>query len=511
MVLVYILGILVLGALLSSMLSKFNNKLPYWIAIVSQIVALFLLSLYIPDLKPGGFRPLQWIDQVNIAWIPVLGANFHLAIDGFSFILIALTLFLTIVGTIVSKHLENQGFYFFNILMLASGVVGIFIAIDLLLFFFFWEMMLVPMYFIIARYQSDNAEKVSFKFLIYTQLSGLFMLVSILTLFFIHGRQTGIYTFELSDLLNTSLPLPWATILMLGFLAAFLVKLAVIPFHGWMPSVFRGSPVLILLTGVLIKTGAYGIMRFSIPLFPDSSSMFAPTALAIGVITVLYAGFIAFSSNDIRNIVAYSAISHTGFILIGIFSFQLMAWQGVLLQMIASALSSAGLIILAELLYQRTGTYDITQMSGLWEKVPVLSGFGLFFAIASLGLPGLANFLAEFLILAGTFKVSILVTLLASIGIVIAAAYSLRIVQKVFVGPFQSSNQLKELNWRENLALALLLVCLLTFGLYAKPITSTTNSVFENLLEPKQTIDTPIDNPNADEAKVQLKFINLKY
>ncbi|MGC8824989.1 MAG: complex I subunit 4 family protein [Bacteroidales bacterium] len=482
MILLTIILIITAGAFVAGLSSRIHHRLPIYISVLSQLGAL-VLALWLL-LSSGNMKFSQTIYDFNVPWIPVIGANLHLSVDGLSLLLIVFTLFMGIIGSLVSTRIPQPGFFQFLFLLLLGGITGIFMATDLLLFFFFWEMMLVPMYLLMAKYAEvgEQHENTPFKFLVYTQVSGLIMLIGILTLFFLHGRQTGIYSFELSDLMHTTLPFVVSLLIMLSFLVAFLVKLPVIPFQGWMPAAFSASPVAVVLTGILVKTGAYGILRLAIPLFPEASVIFAPTAMALGVVTILYAGFIAYSSNDIRRIAAYSSISHTGFILIGLYAFNLMSWQGVIYQTLASAISVGGLAIMADILHKRAQTYDITQLGGLWNKAPVLSGFGLFISLALLGLPGLANFIAEFLILAGAFQQSTLVTVLASVGIVLAAAYSLRIVQKIYVGEYKGSNQISDFTLREKIIMGILVVVLIVAGLYSRPITQATEKVLQQTL-----------------------------
>ena len=269
---------------------------------------------------------------------------------------------------------------------------------------------------------------------------------------------------------------------MLGFLVAFLVKLPVIPFHGWLPASFKDAPLSAVFTGLLIKTGAYGIIRFAVPLFQESSKYFADAAFVIGIITILYGAFIAFTKDDLREIAAYSSISHMGFILLGIYAFNQISWQGVVVQMIASGVSTSALLIIASSLLKRTGTCNISQLGGLWEKVPVLSGIGTFIAMASLGLPGTGNFIAEFLILSGTFKVSIFITIIASIGLVAGAAYSLRIIQKIFVGNKNAEYEMHDFSWIEKISVGALIVITLWIGVKPQPILNRSKAVIEKIL-----------------------------
>lgn len=445
--------------------------------------------------------------EFQMKWIPTLGITIHFAIDGLSYLMILLTLVMGFISVLASPKTENEGFYYFNTLLMISGVIGIFMSLDLFLFFFFWEMMLLPLYLLMVMFGKSGNQKTSLKFLIYTQLSGLILLISILALYFIHVKVTGNYSFDYADLINFSLPVKTASLLMLGFLIAFLVKLPVVPLHGWLPGSFTDAPISAVVTGLMIKTGAYGIIRFAIPLFHEASKYFASAALVIGVITILYGAFMAFVKDDLREIAAYSGISHMGFILLGIYAFNEIGWQGVVIQMIASAVSTSALVIIASSLLKRTGTCNINQLGGLWEKVPVLSGIGTFIAMASLGLPGTGNFIAEFLILTGTFKISIVITVLASLGLVAAAAYSLRIIQKIFVGNKNQDYQISDFSWIEKISLGTLVVLTLWVGLRPQPIFNRSKAAVEKILNmevPQK--DAPV-KINTNEASVKINNI----
>ena len=503
MILPFILIVLLIGAILAPLSAKIHSKLPFFTALASLLIVFGALLLswkfsYTPQLFKNSNN---WMYEYSADWIKPIGASFHLAIDGLSYIMLLLTVVMGIVAVLASTKVERQGFYFFNTLLILAGVAGIFMAMDLLLFFFFWEMMLVPLYFLIAAYSTEENDKAAFKFLLYTQASGLLMLLSILGLFFVKASQTGVYSFDYFQLLNSPLSLKASSLLMFGFVAAFFVKLPVLPVHGWLPSTFKAAPVAGILTGLLIKTGAYGIIRFAIPLFPDASMLFANAAMILGLITIFYGAFIAFSQTDLRLIAAYSSISHMGFIIIGLYSLNQMAWQGAVVQMIASGISTSALIILAEWLRRNTGTCDITKLGRLWENSPILSGLGMFFVMASLGLPGLANFIAEFLILAGTFKVSILISVLASLGVVAAAAYSLRIIQKVFVGDKNYTGSIPEVSWIERISLIILLGILVWVGFNPKPIMQRVQPAIENILSVPPSDIIPAPN-NEEEASV---------
>jgi NADH-quinone oxidoreductase subunit M len=273
-----------------------------------------------------------------------------------------------------------------------------------------------------------------------------------------------------------------ATILLLGFLVAFLVKLPSFPVHGWFPPAFKEVPLVAICSGLLIKTGAYGIIRFAIPFFSESSVFYNNALIIIGVITILYGAFMAFSQDDLRTLAAYIVISHMGFILVGLFSLNEIAWQGVILQMIMSAVSTTALLIFASLLLKRTGTCNLTQLGGLFENSPVLSGLGMFFIFAVLGLPGTGNFIAEFFILSGLFKTNILFAILASSGLVLSAAYSLRIIQKIITGPRTKELINGKINFKEKLVMGILALSIFCIGLYPGFIINRSKPVVNKIL-----------------------------
>jgi NADH-quinone oxidoreductase subunit M len=368
---------------------------------------------------------------------------------------------------------------------------------DLFLFYFFWELMLVPMYFLIGIWGHENRVYASYKFFIYTQASGLLMFLAILALYFIHGKSTGIYTFDYQQLLGTTMTSPAAMLLMLGFLAAFLVKLPVVPLHNWLPDAHTEAPTAgsLILAGLLLKTGAYGLIRFVVPLFPAAAAIFAPIGMILGVIGILYGAKLAFVQTDLKRLVAYTSVSHMGFVLMGVFAFNTIAYQGVVMQMIAHGISTGALFILVGQLQERIHTRDIDKMGGLWNQVPVMGGVGLIFAMASLGLPGLGNFVAEFLTLTGTFKANIIITCIASVGLVVATMYSLRIVQKVFLGKEIAKWQISDLSIREKIVSAALIIAIVFLGLLPQSILNTAKPAI------LKTLDSTIQTKSGEVSK----------
>jgi NADH-quinone oxidoreductase subunit M len=343
------------------------------------------------------------------------------------------------------------------------------------------------MYFLIGIWGHENRRYAAFKFFIFTQASGLLMLLAILGLYFIHGSNTGTYTFNYFELLGTELSSSAELWLLLGFLAAFIVKLPVVPFHSWLPDAHSEAPTAgsLILAGLLLKTGAYGLMRFVVPLFPSASVEIAPIAMLFGVIGILYGAMLAFSQTDLKRLVAYTSVSHMGFVILGVFAFNDLAWQGVVMQMITHGISTGALFLIAGSLYERTHTRDIERMRGFWQQMPYMATIALIFSMASLGLPGLGNFVAEFLTLVGSWQSSPVLTIFAAIGLVAATAYSLRIMQKIFYGPSASTYTLSDLSIREKLIMVPLVVVIIWLGVFPQPVLDTTGPLVKNILDNK--------------------------
>ncbi|MBC5774790.1 NADH-quinone oxidoreductase subunit M [Pontibacter sp. KCTC 32443] len=497
MILVWLIVILMAGGLLAWLSKKVSPVLPRWVALAAVLLDLILIVyLWISTEATAGSA---WLMRYEVPWIPQWGVSFSLALDGLSLLMLVLTFFLGLLAVLISwKEIKNKvGFFHFNLLWVLAGITGVFLTMDLFLFYFFWEVMLIPMYFLIGVWGHENRTYAAYKFFLFTQASGLLMLLAILGLYFIHGSETGRYTFNYFELLNTPLAPAAARLLMFGFLAAFLVKLPVVPFHSWLPDAHSQAPTAgsLILAGLLLKTGAYGLLRFVIPLFPTATIEFAPWAMLLGVIGIIYGAIVAYSQTDLKRLVAYTSVSHMGFVILGVFAFNEWALQGVVMQMIAHGLSTGALFILAGFLYERLHTRDITQMGGFWAKAPKMGVIALVFVMASLGLPGLGNFIAEFLTLVGSWQADNLMTIFATIGIVMATAYSLRIMQKVFYEPGPQHESFSDLNFREMLIAVPMVLGLLWLGLYPQPILDTAkpsiNEQLQAYTSPEPTIAEP--------------------
>lgn len=499
--LAWIIGLLMGGGVLAFMLGQWNKTLPRWISLFTLLAGfLALVSFWIDHCQAAKISLSNtWIMEYRQDWIPSFGISFHLAIDGLSLLLLVLTFFLGLLAVISSwdEVKERVGFYHFNLLWILAGISGVFMAMDLFLFYFFWEVMLIPMYFLIGIWGSENRVYAAYKFFIFTQASGLLMLLAILGLYFIHGSNTGIYTFNYFELLGTSISPDIAFWLMMGFMIAFVVKLPIVPFHTWLPDAHSEAPTAgsLILAGLLLKTGAYGILRFVLPLFPEAAIDIAPAAMLLGVIGIIYGAILAYSQTDLKRLVAYTSVSHMGFVILGTFAFNELALQGVVMQLVTHAISTGALFIMAGMLKERLHTRDINKMGGLWTAMPQMGTIAMVLAMASLGLPGLGNFIAEFLILLGAFEANLWLTAIAVIGLVFSAIYSLRIVQTVFLGPSQKEDQVQDFSKREITIMAVLTLSIIWLGVYPQPVINTARPMVIKL-EKLFSIEKNIQNVN---------------
>lgn len=517
MILVWLILIPFIGGLLCWQSERFGRNVPRWIALLSMLAVLAMgCLLWLQGnytLAGVGSQP-QWQVEYRADWIPRFGISFHLAIDGLSLLMVLLTGFLGVLAVACSwrEIQQHVGFFFLNLLWNLGGVIGVFLALDLFLFFFFWEMMLVPMYFLIALW-GHNAPggkgriHAANKFFIFTQASGLLLLVAILGLVFVHYQGTGVMTFDYMALKNTVMTPAVEMTLMLGFFIAFAVKMPVVPIHSWLPDAHSQAPTAgsVDLAGILLKTAAYGMLRFALPLFPEASLEFAPIAMTLGVVGIIYGAVLAVSQHDIKRMIAYTSISHMGFVLLGIYSGSEVALQGVVVQMVAHGISAGALFILCGEIYERLHTRDLREMGGLWSRFKFLPPIALFFIAASLGLPGLGNFIGEFMILVGSFANAPVLTILASTGLVLAAVYSLLLLQRAFYGaPAKSAEPMEDLSRREITLLLSMMGLLVWIGLYPQAVLNTSAAVMRDVhqayIAPAPAPAAPVALPAAEAA-----------
>ena len=500
---------MLIGGFIAWYSERWGEKVPRWISLITlgtHMIALIVLWVqYLDQVSLSTSSP--FFLEHNLVWIPQVGINLHFAMDGFSLLLILLANFLGLVA-VATSWTEIQfrvGFFHFNLLWIMAALVGIFLAVDLFLFYFFWEMLLIPLYLLIGIWGHERRIYASIKFFIFTQAGGLFMLLAILALYFIHGANTGIYTFDYKSLIGTAMSPTTATLLMLGFFAAFAVKLPVVPLHTWLPDAHTQAPTAgsVDLAGLVLKIGGFGMIRYLFPLFPQASHNFAPYAMALGVAGILYGAILAFGQTNIKRLVAYTSISHMGFVLVGVFAWNQLALQGAVMIMIAHGISTGGLFVLVGNLYERTHTRDMYEMGGLWGVVPRMGRSGLVLALASLGLPGLGNFVGEFLVLLGAYKVNPVMAILATLGFIVATVYSLWMIQKIFNGPSRLEKKISDFNLRELTVMTTMILILFWLGLYPQTVLETSKSSMELMQKyaniPRQTL-----NVSPSEQKTNL-------
>ncbi|HMI76845.1 MAG TPA: NADH-quinone oxidoreductase subunit M, partial [Buchnera sp. (in: enterobacteria)] len=435
------------GAVLCWFSEIFNKKYPRWIALITSIMILILTLKIWYQYFYKVFRHScilgNWASEFSVSWIPKFGINFHLGVDELSVFMIILSSFLGFLAVLCSWNCvkSKTGLFYLNLILLLGSAIGVFLALDLFLFFVFWEMTLIPMYFLIVLWGykstvSTNCIKAANKFFIYTQASGMLMIMSIIGLVISHYYTTGILTFNYNALLKTSMNLSLEYLLMLGFLLPFLVKIPVVPFHGWLADIHQYSPIdgSVDLLGILLKTGIYGLLRFIIPMFPHTIQYVSPIAMWLGIFSIFYGAWVAVTQNNIKRLLSYSSISHMGFILTAIYANIQMTLQGIIVQIFAYGVSSSALFILVGQLYERTGTRNMKKMSGLWLNIKWIPAFSLFFTIANLGMPGTGNFVSEFIILMGIFNYHPIMSAVMTLILIFSALYLLGMIQKIYFG-----------------------------------------------------------------------------
>ena len=426
-----------------------------------------------------------WLWQEDHAWIPRYGIRYTLGMDGLSLTLTLLTAFLLVIAVLISWRLDVHAHFFFSLLLLIEcGIMGVFLALDLVLFYLFWEVMLIPMFFLIGVWGHERRLYAAVKFFLFTLAGSLLMLLAMITLYLVHGDQTGHYTFALAALVGTELPPALSWWLFGAFFAAFAVKVPLFPLHTWLPDAHTEAPTAgsIILAGVLLKTGVYGLLRFGFPLFPEPAHTCLPLLGALGLIGIFYAAWIAYAQNDAKRLIAYSSVAHMGFVILGIAAWHTTAVEGSLLQMVNHGITTGALFALIGMIDTRAHTREISKLGGLWAKTPVLGAFFLFFALASLGLPGLNNFAGEILILIGTFTAHPAWAILGLVGVLFAAIYMLRLVQGVLWGQPPSSQDWADISWRETIILVPLALLVLWLGLYPHPFLEALRDPVQRLL-----------------------------
>ena len=437
-----------------------------WYALVVTL-AVFVLSVWLFITTPQS--GLRWFLYEDAGWIARFGIRYTLGLDGLSLLMIVLTGFLQVIAVLISWPVKKHAPLFFVLLLvMETGVLGVFLALDLILFYVFWEVMLIPMFLLIGVWGYKRRIYAAIKFFLYTLAGSLLMLLGIIALYWLHGQQTGDYTFALPALRQTIMSSTESFWLYAAFMSAFVIKVPLVPFHTWLPDAHTEAPTAgsLDLAGLLLKTGAYAMLRFGFSLFPEMAQKSLPLLATLALIGLFHAAWVAYLQKDAKRLIAYSSVSHLGLVMIGFAAWNVTALEGSILLMVAHGITTGALFVLIAMLEARTGTRNLDELGGLWHCAPVLSAFFLLFALSSLGLPGLGNFSGEILILLGTFKTHPLWAILAMAGVVFAAAYMLRMVRRIIWGPQGKLVVCQDLSIREYLVLVPMALVLLWIGLY---------------------------------------------
>jgi NADH-quinone oxidoreductase subunit M len=476
-----------LGALLILLtVPRSRDETLRWSGLVVS-VATFVLSVPVWIRFEGTDPDMQF--EEALSWMPSLGVGYHVGVDGISVLLVLLTTFLMPLALASAWHAieERTKEFVIAMLLLETGMLGVFVSLDLFLFFVFWEAMLIPMYFVIGVWGGANRVYAAVKFVLYTMVGSALMLVAILALYYQHGAATGTYTFDLPTLARFVLaPGAPQTLMFLAFALAFAIKVPLFPFHTWLPDAHVEAPTAgsVILAGVLLKMGTYGFLRFCLPLFPDASVDLGPWVFALAVIGILYGALVSTVQPDLKKLVAYSSVSHLGFVMLGLFTLTPQGVVGGVIQMVNHGLSTGALFLMVGMIYERRHTRLISEFGGLWAVIPAFSALFLVVCLSSLGLPGLNGFVGEFLVLVGAFTVNKWLAAAATTGIIFAAVYLLWMYQRVAFGEIrhEANRRLADLTPREWAVLVPLLVFIVWIGVYPKTFTSKTEATVQALI-----------------------------
>lgn len=488
----YLLIIPLIGSILLLFIKRTNEKIIKILSIAFSLIT-FLYSLYFFFVFDKHSLKYQFIE--NYQWFNLLNISYLVAFDGISLLLVALTTFITPLALLSSWDSVKKDIKLYNffMLLLEFSMIGVFVSMDMFLFYIFWELMLIPMYFIIGIWGGDNRVYAAIKFFLYTMFGSLIMLVGIIWLGIQASNYTGYFTtnYFLLQQIGYQIPLNIQAFIFFSFLLSFAIKVPVFPLHTWLPDAHVQAPTAgsVILAGVLLKMGTYGILRFCLPLFPQSAIKYAPFIGILAIIGIIYGALVSIVQKDMKKLVAYSSVSHLGFVVLGIFAMTYTAVQGSVIQMINHGLSTGALFLLVGFIYDRTHTREISKYGGIAKIVPVYSTILLIVSLSSIGVPGLNGFIGEFLILLGSFKSPIFNSWwfagISTTGIIFAAVYLLWMYQRVVLGEVKHENlfKLTDLNTRELVVIIPIVLFIVWIGVYPNTFLSITETSVKNIID----------------------------
>jgi NADH-quinone oxidoreductase subunit M len=482
------------GAVLLLFVNKQQENTIRWIANIFAFAG-FLVSL--PLWFWFDTRSADWQFVERHQWIPSIGAEYFLGVDGFAVLLILLT---TLMGTIAvlsswTAITERVKEFYIFMLVLQTGMLGAFTSLDFLLFFVFWEVMLVPMYFLIGIWGSDRRLYSAIKFFLFTLVGSVVMLLGILAVYFYHQSATGVYTFDITQFHELNIPYNLQWWIFLAFFLGFAVKVPMFPFHTWLPDAHTDAPTAasVILAAVLLKMGTYGFIRFSLPILPEATQDFVPMMVLLSVIGIIYGALVAMAQRDWKRLVAYSSVSHMGMVMLGMFALTPVGITGSIVQQLNHGISTGALFLIVGIVYERRHTREISEYGGLSTVMPIYAAVFMIMTMSSIGLPTLNGFIGEILILQGVFVVNKSWAGVAAAGIVLGAAYMLWLYQRTMFGTVTNpkNQSLPDLNLREFATFAPLLILAVWIGLYPKPFLDRLNTSVDRVMARVNTLYVP--------------------
>ncbi len=480
-----ILTLLIFFPLIAAIFGFFVNKNSIRVYGIAVSAAEFLLSLWLWKSYDSAQAGFQFVEKMPL--IPDFGISYYLGVDGISLFIVIMATLMTMIGIIALSVKDGLKNLIITLLFLEVAMVGVFVSLDVILFYVFWEFSLVPMLYIIGAWGGSKRVYAAIKFFIYTFAGSLVMLVGILYLAYLYYTTTGVWSFSLTDWYALLLPMTVQKYLFWAFFLGFAIKVPMFPFHTWLPYAHGQAPTVgsVILAAVLLKMGSYGFVRFSLPLFPDASVAYITPVAVIAIIMIIYTAMVAYAQKDMKQVIAYSSISHMGVIIIGTFAMNAEGISGSIFQMLSHGIVSGALFMLVGVIYDRRHTKLMSEFGGLAKVMPTYATIFVIMTMASVGLPLTIGFIGEYLSLAGFFKVSPLMTVIAGTSIIVGAVYMLSLVKKSFFGPVTNpeNEKLKDLDSKELWALIPLVAIVVWLGIYPKPVLGPINNSTKALVQ----------------------------